>query len=133
MFKYDFNRLEELYTLAKQFGLDTKQPVSTTLEHLDILDDMIWNHWMFNDPNETEIEKFINEHFVLKMFRNDFHTSLNNILSKIDDGYRQYQLGMVKYDEAINIAKLYGLEQEVEELLNNGFTPDEALKEWDLL
>lgn len=35
--------------------------------------------------------------------------------------------------EAITIAQEFGLEYEVQELLNEGYTPEEALEEWDLL
>lgn len=132
MFKYNFNRLEDLYILAKQFGIDTKQPVSKTLENLDILDQMIWNHWMFNDPNETEIEQFINKHFVLKMFRTSFHEVLENILNGLDKGYREFQRQMMQENDALAIARLYGLEHEVQECLDNGMTCSEALREWDL-
>lgn len=132
MFKYNFNRLEELYILAKRFGIDTKQPVSKTLDNLDILDRMIWDHWMFSDPNETEIEQFINKHFVLKMFRTAFHEVLENILNDLDEGYREFQRHMMQENDALTIARLYGLENEVQTCLDNGMTCDEALKEWDL-
>ena len=37
------------------------------------------------------------------------------------------------YDEAIDIAKEYGLEKEVErEMCHNDCSPNQALKEWDL-
>ena len=35
------------------------------------------------------------------------------------------------YDEAIAVATNYGLEEEVKYLMDHGFTPDEALREWD--
>lgn len=35
-------------------------------------------------------------------------------------------------DEAIRIAKVYGLENEIKELIEEGFTPEEALREYDL-
>lgn len=35
--------------------------------------------------------------------------------------------------EAITITQEFGLEYEVQELLNEGYTPEEALEEWDLL
>lgn len=34
-------------------------------------------------------------------------------------------------EEAIELAKQYGVEQEVQYLIEHGFTPDEALREWD--
>ena len=35
--------------------------------------------------------------------------------------------------KALKIAKEYGLEYEVREMIESGYTPYEALKEWDLL
>lgn len=35
------------------------------------------------------------------------------------------------YEEAIAAAYAYGLEEEVKYLMDHGFTPDEALREWD--
>lgn len=35
------------------------------------------------------------------------------------------------YEEAIAAAANYGLEEEVKYLMDHGFTPDEALREWD--
>lgn len=36
-------------------------------------------------------------------------------------------------EEALEIAQEYNLEWEVQELLNEGYTPEEALEEWDIL
>lgn len=36
-------------------------------------------------------------------------------------------------DNALELAKLYGLEYEVQYQLSLGYTPEEVLKEWDLL
>lgn len=36
-------------------------------------------------------------------------------------------------NEAIRIAKFYGLEEEVKELIEEGFTPEQALREWDII
>lgn len=36
-------------------------------------------------------------------------------------------------DEAIQVAKEYDLEQEVIDLIDSGYTPEEALEEWDIL
>lgn len=36
-------------------------------------------------------------------------------------------------EEALEIARENDLKWEVQELLNEGFTPEEALEEWDLL
>ena len=35
------------------------------------------------------------------------------------------------YEEAIAAAANYGLEEEVKYLMDHGYTPDEALREWD--
>jgi hypothetical protein len=35
------------------------------------------------------------------------------------------------YEEAVAAAANYGLEEEVKYLMDHGFTPDEALREWD--
>lgn len=35
------------------------------------------------------------------------------------------------YEEAIAAAAVYGLQYEVKYLMDHGFTPDEALREWD--
>lgn len=35
------------------------------------------------------------------------------------------------YEEAIAAAANYGLEEEVKYLMDHGFAPDEALREWD--
>lgn len=35
------------------------------------------------------------------------------------------------YEEAIAVAANYGLEEEVKYLMDHGYTPDEALREWD--
>lgn len=40
---------------------------------------------------------------------------------------------MYTRNEAIKIARAFGLEEEVTALLQNGYTPNEALAEWDLL
>lgn len=37
------------------------------------------------------------------------------------------------YSEGLAIAKRYGLETEYMESINAGYTPTEALEEWDLL
>lgn len=37
------------------------------------------------------------------------------------------------YTEGLTIAKRYGLETEYMESINAGYTPTEALAEWDLL
>mgnify|MGYP007012572712 CR=1 FL=1 len=37
------------------------------------------------------------------------------------------------YDEAIAAAANYGLEEEVKYLMDHGYTPDEALREWDCM
>lgn len=34
--------------------------------------------------------------------------------------------------EAIQIAELYCLEEEITYLMNNGYSPDAALQEWDI-
>lgn len=36
-------------------------------------------------------------------------------------------------EEALAIAKEYGMVQEISYLMEHGFTPDEALREWDCL
>ena len=36
-------------------------------------------------------------------------------------------------EKALEIARENNLEWEVQELLNEGFTPEEALEEWDIL
>lgn len=35
-------------------------------------------------------------------------------------------------EEALRIAKIYGLEEEVRLMIEDGFTPEEALYEWDI-
>lgn len=35
--------------------------------------------------------------------------------------------------EALEIARAEGLEYEIQELLNLGYTPEEALEDWDIL
>ena len=40
---------------------------------------------------------------------------------------------MITREEAIQIAKEHGLEEEVVRLINEGLAPSEALEEWDLL
>lgn len=37
------------------------------------------------------------------------------------------------YEEAIDVAANYGLAEEIKYLMDHGFTPDEALREWDCL
>lgn len=39
----------------------------------------------------------------------------------------------MKKKDALRLAACYGLEDEVSELINAGYTPTEALNEWDLL
>lgn len=34
--------------------------------------------------------------------------------------------------QALNYAALYGLQNEVQECLDDGLTPEQALREWDL-
>ena len=34
-------------------------------------------------------------------------------------------------EEALAVAKEYGMVQEISYLMDHGFTPDEALREWD--
>lgn len=36
-------------------------------------------------------------------------------------------------EEALEIAREYCLEAEIQELLDEGFTPEEALEDWDIL
>lgn len=36
-------------------------------------------------------------------------------------------------DDAIRIASDYGLETEIQELLDSGYSPEEALEDWDIL
>lgn len=36
-------------------------------------------------------------------------------------------------DKAIQIAEEYGLEQEVTDLIDSGYSPEEALEGWDIL
>lgn len=38
----------------------------------------------------------------------------------------------VTEEEAMRIAKIYGLEEEVRLMIEDGFTPEEALYEWDI-
>lgn len=38
----------------------------------------------------------------------------------------------VTEEEAMRIAKTYGLEEEVRLMIEDGFTPEEALYEWDI-
>lgn len=35
-------------------------------------------------------------------------------------------------EEALRVANKYGLYNEIKELLDEGMTPEEALKEWDI-
>ena len=38
----------------------------------------------------------------------------------------------VTEEEAIRIARTYGLEEEVRMMMEDGFTPEQALYEWDI-
>lgn len=38
----------------------------------------------------------------------------------------------VTEEEAMRIARLYGLEEEIRLMIEDGFTPEEALYEWDI-
>ena len=44
---------------------------------------------------------------------------------------RKSNMSNYTYEEAIAAAANYGLEEEVKYLMDHGFTPDEALREWD--
>lgn len=44
---------------------------------------------------------------------------------------RKSNMSYYTYEEAIAAAANYGLKEEVKYLMDHGFTPDEALREWD--
>lgn len=47
----------------------------------------------------------------------------------IDMGFTDHR---VTEEEAIRIARTYGLEEEVRMMMEDGFTPEQALYEWDI-
>lgn len=46
---------------------------------------------------------------------------------------RKSNMSYYTYEEAIDAAANYGLAEEIKYLMDHGFTPDEALREWDCL
>ncbi len=57
---------------------------------------------------------------------------IKRISSKWERFHARFRYSKYTIEEGLQFAKRVGLEKEYEESLDFGFTPDEALQEWDI-
>lgn len=87
-------------------------------------------------PDHEAIEKYLKDRYWNAGCIDEAVDFCNMLNGKVifKEVYKEYlqTLTDMTAQQAINYASLYGLQNEVQQCLDDGLTPEQALREWDL-